>query len=320
MSKIVVILASYNGEKFIKEQISSILSQTNVDIDLYIFDDCSKDNTINIIKELQAKYSNIFLKVNDKNTGSAALNFLNALKYIDTLNYSAETLYAFSDQDDIWLTTKLCTAASYLQNNKNSLYCSNLTIWQESKNTKSLLKKDFRQKKYDYLFEGGSAGCTYVFNQQLLQKTIKIIENNDLPKWIYLSHDWLIYFIARYYELGVYIDNTSHILYRIHGNNEYGTLNILSAKSIFSRIEMIHKRWFIENSKQLASIVRKDSIEYKIYQQYTANILQRIVVLLKYNFQLMRSRKKFIFFFFISFIPIKKIKKATKQQNKNLIP
>ena len=66
MSKIVVILASYNGEKFIKEQISSILSQTNVDIDLYIFDDCSKDNTINIIKELQAKYSNIFLKVNDK--------------------------------------------------------------------------------------------------------------------------------------------------------------------------------------------------------------------------------------------------------------
>ena len=83
MKRVCVILASYNGSNWIKDQIKSILKQKNVKIDLVIFDDNSSDNTLQIIKNISKKNKNIFYKKNYNRKGSAAQNFFNLLLNID---------------------------------------------------------------------------------------------------------------------------------------------------------------------------------------------------------------------------------------------
>ena len=70
-----------------------------------------------------------------------------------------------------------------LKKEHSSLYFSNLILWDEKTNNKSIINKSYPQKKYDFLFEGGSAGCTYVFTndfclglKNVLKKTLKLTE------------------------------------------------------------------------------------------------------------------------------------------------
>ena len=161
IKKIKILLATYNGENYIKEQIDSILNQEGVEVGISVADDGSKDNTLSIVKEL---YPNIPIVINTPGTGSAANNFL---KMVSNLNFEEDFDYvSFADQDDIWLPKKMKAAVDLLTNESADLYCSNMTKWNISNDSFSNLKKDFPQKKFDYLFEGGSAGCTYVFTKK----------------------------------------------------------------------------------------------------------------------------------------------------------
>ena len=104
--KILIILAAYNGEKYIKEQIDSILSQKDVSLEILIFDDASKDLTIDVVK----KFSNdnrIKLIINPIGTGSAANNFFHAIQEISNKTFEKYDYISLSDQDDIWLSNKL---------------------------------------------------------------------------------------------------------------------------------------------------------------------------------------------------------------------
>ena len=76
-----VILASYNGEKHIEEQINSILNQIDVDVKIYVFDDNSADDTCKIVE----KFPEIILKKRNAGSGSAAINFLEALHELNVL-------------------------------------------------------------------------------------------------------------------------------------------------------------------------------------------------------------------------------------------
>ena len=101
--KIAVFLATYNGEKFLNQQIDSILSQKNVEVDIYCNDDGSSDRTLEIIKSYQISKKNFFIIDSIKESGCAGLNFYSLI-----LTSSGEyDYYAFSDQDDIWLQSKL---------------------------------------------------------------------------------------------------------------------------------------------------------------------------------------------------------------------
>lgn len=94
MYKVAVLLSTYNGSKYIKEQIDSILSQEGVNIDIYIRDDESTDETVNIIYEY--KSNNIFL-TEGKNIG-VGNSFMELLYSVPEIY----DYYAFADQDDIW--------------------------------------------------------------------------------------------------------------------------------------------------------------------------------------------------------------------------
>ncbi|MGN7990539.1 glycosyltransferase [Pedobacter sp. 22226] len=290
-NKVKILLATYNGERYIREQIESILSQEGVEINILINDDGSRDQTVNI---LQTHYKFLKLGINHPGLGSAANNFLNM---VSNLNFDENFQYvAFSDQDDIWLEQKMKVAINMLAKKSADLYCSNLTKWDNSTDSYSLLKKDFPQKKFDFLFEGGSAGCTYVFTKEfakLLQSFLKVL---DTSNWKGLSHDWLIYFFARSRNHKVIIDANSYIHYRLHSDNVHGHLNKLTFATIKEKSGQVLDGYYQNHAKNYIKYLRNESEEHKIYEQFLGNYYQRNKIIWRYNTTLMRDKKKFLIF------------------------
>lgn len=302
--KVLVILASYNGVKYIEEQIDSIIAQMGVNVTLKIFDDCSNDGTVELVSTLK-KYEQVQLIHNKIPTGSAANNFFNALSSFEDSFLQRFDFIAFADQDDIWLPNKLQVAAKSLDSNKSDLYMSNLILWEEKTNKKSIIKKSFPQKKYDYLFEGGSAGCTYVFTSFFGKELKNILKTLNYKDWQFFSHDWFVYFFARLNHFKVVIDKNAFILYRIHDTNVHGQLNTFSFYAIKERLRLITEGWYFKQAKGFMSLLYPNSDEYKIYSLYSKNYFTRLYIILRYNFSLIRSPKKAIQFFIISLLPLR---------------
>lgn len=305
--KILVILATYNGEKYIREQLDSILEQKSVDVDIYIFDDISIDGTIQIVKDYQDE-NRIKLINNNFRQGSAANNFFGAIKFFHNNFLSEYDYISFSDQDDIWLSEKLLAATNLLKIENSSLYVSNLILWEEKTGKKSIIKKAYSQKKYDFLFEGGSAGCTYVFTSSFCIALKSTIINIDYTNWKFFSHDWFVYFFARINNYKVSIDSNAYILYRIHDTNVHGQLNVNSLFAFKERIMLVRNGWYIDHVSEYIKMVPEKTKSHLIYKLYLKNYFTRCYVVLRYNFQLIRSTKKMIQFVLLSFLPIKSIK------------
>jgi rhamnosyltransferase len=299
--KILIIVATFNGELYIKEQLISILNQIDIEFEIFIFDDCSNDKTLDIISSLND--DRIVIHKNKIPSGSAGGNFLNAIKSINQDKITTFDFISFSDQDDIWLSNKLIHATKVLVNKKVDLYCSNLLLWDEINNTKQILKKDYKQKKYDFLFEGASAGCTYLLTSNLFINFQNYLVNNKIKNWSNISHDWLIYFYARLHQFKVVIDSEPKIIYRIHLNNVHGQLNTNTIFSYYKRLKIVLNGWYFIQINNLITLTPDGSTEKMIYYMYSKNWFTRIFILFKYNFSLIRNNKKFFQFFFVSLIP-----------------
>lgn len=208
--KVNVLMSTYNGIKYIDEQIQSILNQKNVTVKIYIRDDGSTDGTYEYIEE---KYPEIYI-YQGENVGYKK-SFIKLLNKVDTSGY-----YAFSDQDDVWDTNKLDIAIQKLEeldNSKPNLYCSNLRVTDENLNFIQLLhspKEKIKISKECALVENLSYGCTTVFNKKARDLATIYSPN-------YTSHDGWINLICAF--LGnTYYDDRAFISYRQHGNNILG--------------------------------------------------------------------------------------------------
>ena len=301
---VLIILASYNGVKYIKQQVDSILNQVGVYVTLKIFDDGSKDGTVSLISSWK-QCDRLELIQNQIPTGSAAINFFNALLSFDDSFLEKYDYIAFADQDDVWLPNKMKVAIDKLNLKQSDLYMSNLILWEEKTNKKSILYKSYSQKKYDYLFEGGSAGCTYVFTTLFGKELKNKLNNISFKDWQFLSHDWIVYFFARIENYKVVIDQNALILYRIHDTNVHGQLNTVSIQAIKERLRLIKEGWYFKQAQGFMSLLNPNSNEYKIYKLYSGNYFTRIYVILRYNFSLIRSPKKALQFFIINLLPLR---------------
>lgn len=300
--EILVLLATYNGNRFIKEQIESVLSQDDVKITLKISDDNSFDSTQQVISQCFDLEKVNFSK-NVPGTGSAANNFL---KMVSTLNFDENFDYvAFCDQDDIWLSEKMRAAIDLLEKTTASLYCSNLTKWDTSNNNFSLLKKDYPQKEFDYLFEGGSAGCTYVFTKSFAIQLQAFLVDLNATNWKGFSHDWLVYFFARSRNYMVVIDSSSYIHYRLHDENVHGHLNKLSFATIKEKSKQVFEGYYQHHVANYIKYLDKNSEAFYIYNQFLGNYFQRNFVIWKYNTKLMRDNKKFLIFALLNLLKFK---------------
>lgn len=95
-----VIIPTYNSEKYIEETLNSVLNQTYREFEIIIIDDCSKDNTFEIVKEYEKKYSNIVCLKQEQNKGVAEARNRGIKK-------SRGRYIAFLDSDDLWYEKKL---------------------------------------------------------------------------------------------------------------------------------------------------------------------------------------------------------------------
>lgn len=212
-------MSTYNGEKYIREQLDSIVGQTVKNIKLTIRDDGSSDNTIKIIQEYQKQYPWIFF-IQGEHVG-VQRSFLDLILHAD-LEYD---YVALADQDDVWYSDKLEQAVKCLANKDNNmplLYCSDKHI--VDRDLKSLNVSVSRiVKKITFgnaLVQCICTGCTAVVNQ----KMITLLKENPpvIPENI-IMHDWWLYLTAACFGQ-VYYDNRSFIQYRQHGKNTSGVM------------------------------------------------------------------------------------------------
>ncbi len=217
MKKVCVILATYNAEKYLQTQLDSIFAQKDVEVFVHVTDDGSTDGTLDIIKNYQKTHSNISVHINSKNK-NFTYNFLDALfRFKDENKFD---FYAFADQDDYWLPTKLVSAVKKIEETGNcTLYCSNLKIVDENLNynNRDMLSKKFINKHYDAICKNFVTGCTVVMDNEF-----KNLATKFYPENIYL-HDYWLALIANYCQGANFVyDNNAYILYRQHGNNQIG--------------------------------------------------------------------------------------------------
>lgn len=210
---ITVLMSTYNGEKYIREQIDSILKQKNVEVRLFIRDDGSTDNTVEILKEY--KYINDNLEWYSSSNLGCGKSF-----YQLVLDAPKSDYYAFADQDDVWDLDKLTIAISKINNYtkyKPSLYCSAARPVDENLNTITYKNsKNIDATLGIALTQNIAPGCSYVFNELLLKKFKKLgMENIDI-------HDWALFRVVTAIDGYVYFDTEPHFSYRQHGSNVIG--------------------------------------------------------------------------------------------------
>ena len=166
-SKVAVLLPIFNSRKFIIAQLGSIFSQQNVDVDIYVYDDGSNDNSVALINSVFSN-SNIFYINNSSSFGSPSLSFLHLIKTVDLSEYDYVSL---SDHDDIWSPYKLSSAIDDIKNTNSDVFSSSvisINITKDGYTKPFFVKKHKPQRKYDYLFEGPGPGCTFVFSSKFI--------------------------------------------------------------------------------------------------------------------------------------------------------
>ena len=183
--KVAVVMSTYNGAKYVKEQLDSILNQTYKNLDIIIRDDGSKDNTVKIIESYQKKYSNIKL-ITGKNLGFIK-SFFELLRLVEA------DYYAYADQDDVWMPNKIEFAVEELDkldDTKPNLAFGNSDYYDENM---KLLNEGEKHRKFNFrraLFACVTQGMTMTINKTTRDYIVK-----NPPKNCFF-HDWWTYLIC----------------------------------------------------------------------------------------------------------------------------
>ena len=258
-----ILLATYNGEKYIAQQIYSLLAQTHQDWNLYVADDGSTDNTVDMIRSIMSNDDRLHIIDFERPVKSAAKNFWRLLPY------SKADFIIFCDQDDVWLDCKLEFLLNVAKTSFDSVrpclvYCDTY-IYDE--NIKKITADTLYPINFN-LFEdlifhnGGYQGSSILFNKALRNKALTYD-----AKDIYM-HDEIISLIAHCFGRIFHL-NTPLMLYRIHESN---VLVKSSGKNIF--VKRL-KRVFLRND----FVICKPSYRSKLYfyKYYKLNVDDKII-------------------------------------------
>lgn len=217
-----VLMATYNGEKYLKEQIESVLNQTYKNIRLVISDDCSKDGTINILKQYEND-ERIEVHYHEKNQG-----YIKNFEYL--LKQVKNNIYMLSDQDDVWMPEKIRKSYEKLIKNDADMVFADLEVVDENLKTiypsfnkfmllEKKINKYINSYKLNYLYNC-ITGCTLMSKSKWIKEILPIPTDSK-----YLIHDHWIGIIVALNGKVVYIPE-KYIKYRQHGNNQVGTEKI----------------------------------------------------------------------------------------------
>jgi len=182
----------------------------------------------------------------DGASGSAAANFYRLLQLVP----ADRDFYAFCDQDDIWVETKLHSHVRLSQKLGVDGVSSNVTSFTAT-GERSLVKKDFPQRRFDYLLESPGPGSTFLMSNRLIalaRDYLNSPEAAEPPQY----HDWLLYVLARAHGWNWHIDSVSTVDYRQHDANVMGA-NV-GARSAVTRLSLVREQWHRGQARLLARI------------------------------------------------------------------
>lgn len=275
-----VVMATYNGERFIREQLLSIFNQTMSVDEIIICDDNSRDNTVQIIKDIQKEYKNIDIRLiqNNNNLGYK-LNFKRALLFCD-----ADFIF-LCDQDDIWLENKVEVMMQIMNVNKNikvlaSTYdlinendnpihidinprFSNKNMYKCKVKPNALVRVPFER----LIVENSFQGCALCICKEVNEKFQRCFS-------VDFHHDWLINLLASE-QNGMYFLNVPLFHYRIHSKNTIGlkgnvTLkgmdHLVSTNTVDARTNTAKN--CIQTLNELEKLDNELSLNYPTYTDY----------------------------------------------------
>ncbi len=230
-----ILLATYNGEKYVIEQIESILHQTYKNIRLLISDDCSTDDTRQILEQYQKKDNRIEIFFQEKNLG-----YIRNFAFL--LNQVKNKYYMLSDQDDVWLPEKVEKSIQFLKQNNADLVFGDLKVVDKDLNTiypsfgdfmklNRKIKKCIDSYKVNYLYNCVT-GCTILAKSSTITNILPLPHSSK-----YVVHDHWIGLMTSLNGKLAYMPE-KYILYRQHGNNQIGTNKISNG---FKKLDQVRE-------------------------------------------------------------------------------
>jgi rhamnosyltransferase len=245
--KVLVLLAAFNGSKWILEQVESILNQINVDINLVISDDGSTDGTGAMIERLAAD-QRVRAISSPVPTGSAAQNFLRLIRSTPADGYD---FISFADQDDIWYEDKIYRGCSSLSKTGAKGYSSAVTaFWSDGR--ERMLPQVEMLTASDFMFEGAGQGSTFVLASDFYRRLRAFLVEHVSQTKLLHYHDWAIYALSRSWKVNWIFDQKPCLKYRQHGENDTGARTSLSG--IRMRLGRIKNGWYSEQLRTIANI------------------------------------------------------------------
>lgn len=232
---VIVMMSTYNGSKYIVEQIETIFNQDYLgNINVLIRDDGSSDDTLNVIDKIKIP-SNRNIKIYKETNIGPQKSFLKLIEYAEKADF-----YFFADQDDIWDLDKIRIAVEQMSANRYEslpvVYCSNYRLVNENLNTRvsSAINVTPKFSPLKIIFYNQIPGCTMGFNYALV-KLLKKLTLDDV-----MMHDSMSLSLCSLYGDIIY-DSSPRITHRIHGNNVVGE----------GHKKIIFQKWIVEKIKLL---------------------------------------------------------------------
>lgn len=281
-----ILLATYNGEKYIEFQIYSLLAQTHKDWRLLIHDDGSTDKTIEIIKKFQKMDSRIILVEDGIKCGGAGANFLHLLK-----NYAQADYIVYCDQDDIWLEHKLEVMYHRLkQENAPTTVFSGGYLYKDRKEIFGEIPSPVLVDFKDIFFiSGGLQGCSLMFNKALLDK----VRNYD--GYMFMHDDFITISTYTFGKM-IYLDQKLMLYRQQHQGKVTANIDLSAKTRLFkNKFPVILDKWhrslvsfFDFYDSELTAYQKKTIADYLVIY-HSKSKLKSIFLIWKNNFKLNHS-------------------------------
>lgn len=271
---VAVLLAAYNGEKYIGQQIESLLGQNYSNIRIYICDDCSTDGTEACIEQYAQKDARISVLHSEKRFGSAQANFMFLLQAAEA------DYYMFCDQDDVWFPDKIEAELQKMQEIETpgipALVHSDLSV--AGADLAVLAESFFRYQKLpkeqglsSLLVQNNVTGCTVLLNPALRALALKMTDMRDIR-----MHDWFLAVLAAATGKIGFVDRPL-MLYRQHENNQVGakdagSLSYIARKAVDIKGNRESLRKTFLQSARIAEIYQEElGPAYEMLREYGKN-------------------------------------------------
>lgn len=295
-----IILCTKNGMPFLKKQLESIFNQTEKKFDLYINDDGSDDETINILENFKLKYPQYNIKITHLKYGCSNKNFIETLKQVPNCYLN----YFFCDQDDIWMAEKIEVSAAAIKPYKNipSVFCSRTSLIDVNDNFIGM-SPNFKEPPSfgNALVQSIAGGNTMCFNLKTKLILDKVI-TDDLP-----AHDWITYILVSAHNGKIIYSQKPYVLYREHKNNQIGPNQGLIAK-MKRAIQLFRgefKLWVRKNLEILNNFKLSDEnsvyVDLFVKKIHNGKLYWRVIYFFKLNIHRQGFLPNLLLFFAVLF-------------------